>query len=153
MNIRKALLVLPVLALGLAASAPAQCPGGSGGTLTVSPDACVQPGDTITVDACGAASGSFSLGLLAVSTTAGSTPIGGIGPFPTAELCLAAPIAFFPLLPGTGGCSGFEFTVPAGVPLPGDVNLVLQGVFLGFDFSSLPPSFSLTTTNTDSLCL
>ncbi len=153
MNIRKALLVLPVLGLALAASAPAQCPGGSGGTLTVTPDACVLAGDTITVDACGATGGIFTLGLLAVSTTAGSTPIGGIGPFPAAELCLAAPIAFFPLLPGTGGCSGFEFTVPAGVPLPGDVNLVLQGVFVGFDLSNFPPSFSIVTTNTDTLCL
>jgi hypothetical protein len=153
MNIRKALLVLPVLALGLAASAPAQCPGGSGGTLTVTPDACVQPGDTITVDACGATGGIFSFGLLAVSTTAGSTPIGGMGLFPSAELCLGGPIAFFPLMPGTGGCSGFEFTVPVGVPLPGDVNLVLQGVFLGFDLTNFPPSISIVTTNTDSLCL
>lgn len=151
MNVQKAFLVLPAVALVLAASAPAQCTGGTG-TLTATPDGPVAAGDTISIEACGSTG---SIAFLAVSETAGSTTFGGIGPIPSFTLCLAQPLIVLPLgFTGAGGCAGFELTLPAGVPLPGDLTLNLQGILFGFSFTPpAPPTFSIDTTNTDTLSL
>lgn len=151
MSVSRLLLALPVLALGLAASAPAQCAGGTG-TLTVTPDGPVSAGDTISVNSCGPTS---AIALLAVSESAGSTTFPGMGSFPSLTLCLAQPLILLPLgFTGSGNCAGVDFTVPAGAPLPGNLDLVLQGVFVDFSFTP-PMNFSLTfeTTNTDTLSL
>jgi hypothetical protein len=144
--------LLPALVLSLVGSAPAQSCAGATGTLTVTPDACVQPGDTISIDSCGA---SGAIALLAVSESAGSTTIGPFGPFPAVTLCVGEPFVILPLgFTGADGCAGFDLTIPPGATLPGDVNLVLQGVFIDFNFT--PPSglsFTVVTTNTDTLCL
>ncbi|HKB16643.1 MAG TPA: hypothetical protein VKF62_11290 [Planctomycetota bacterium] len=151
MLVSRLVLALPAFALALAASAPAQCSGGSG-TLTVTPDGPVAAGDTISVNACGPTG---AIALLAASETAGSTTFPGMGPFPSVTLCLDQPLVLLPLgFTGAGGCAGFDFAVPAGAPLPGNVSLTLQAVFI--DFSFTPPmnfSLSVETSNTDSLSL
>src|SRR5262249_54522548 len=143
-------LALPVLALALAAPAPAQSCAGATGTLTVTPDACVQPGDTISVSSCGA---SGAIALLAVSETAGTSTFGGIGPVPSVTLCVGQPFILVPIgFTGASGCANLSVTIPSGAPLPGNINLTLQGVFI--DFSFTPPmnfSISVVTTNTDTL--
>src|SRR5262245_53902307 len=124
MLVSRLVLALPAFALALAASAPAQCSGGSG-TLTVTPDGPVAAGDTISVNACGPTG---AIALLAASETAGSTTFPGMGPFPSVTLCLDQPLVLLPLgFTGASGCAGFDVTIPAGAPLPGDINLVLQG--------------------------
>jgi hypothetical protein len=151
MSVSRLLLALPALALALASQAPAQCSGGTG-TLTVTPNGPVSPGDTISIQSCGPTS---AIALLAVSETAGSTTFPGMGPFPSLTLCLAEPLILLPLgFTGTGNCAGVDFTVPAGAQLPGNLNLTLQGVFVDFSFTP-PMNFNITveTTNTDSLSL
>lgn len=151
MLVSRIALALPALALALAASAPAQCSGGSG-TLTVTPDGPVSAGDTISVNSCGPTS---AIALLAVSEAAGSTTFPGMGPFPSITLCLAEPLILLPLgFTGSGNCASVDFTVPAGAPLPGNLDLVLQGLFIDFSFTP-PMNFSVTveTTNTDTLSL
>lgn len=151
MSVSRLLLALPALALALASQAPAQCSGGTG-TLTVTPNGPVSPGDTISLNSCGPTS---AIALLAVSETAGSTTFPGMGPFPSITLCLAEPLIVLPLgFTGSSGCAGVDFTVPAGATLPGNVNLVLQGLFIDFSFTP-PMNFAITveTTNTDSLSL
>ena len=151
MSVSRLLLALPALALALASQSPAQCSGGTG-TLTVTPDGPVSAGDTISVQSCGPTS---AIALLAVSEAAGSTTFPGMGPVPSITLCLAEPLILLPLgFTGTGNCAGVDFTVPAGAPLPGNLNLTLQGVFVDFSFTP-PMNFAITveTTNTDSLSL
>jgi len=149
------LLLVPfVLAvLGPAAAAQA-CPGATG-TLTVTPGT-VTAGSPVSVEVCGLANG---FAILAIAENSGSTMIGGVGPIPSAELCLEAPFIPFPIgAAGMDGCADRSFNVPMNVPLPGNLTLHLQGVLFGFTLN-LPPnpnpgiSFSLVTTNTATLTL
>jgi hypothetical protein len=147
------LLSVAALVVALGSSAPAQgCMGGPG-TLTVTPGT-VLPGDTLTIEVAGLPN---AFALVAIAENPGSTPIGGFGPIPSAELCLESPFLPFPLgFTGMDGSVDRSFTIPANAPLPGNLTLHLQGVGFGFSFTPPPMpgfSFSLDTTNTATLNL
>jgi hypothetical protein len=113
--------------------------------LVITPDAPVQPGNTITISVTGAPG---ALVLLDVSHAFGSTPV----PFLPAPLCLELPIAplFFGFIP-SGGTLTRTHTVSMNAMLPGDVTLFFQAVTLDPATPGTLPEFD--TSNTDSLML
>ncbi|HET6203531.1 MAG TPA: hypothetical protein VFI25_12095 [Planctomycetota bacterium] len=120
---------------------PPPCTPGPLG-LTITPDAPVQPNDTI-VRTVTAPAG--SLVLLAGGPNPGSTnlPFGG-----GLNLCLGTPffVHFFGIVPASGSIT-HSHTVPPGAPLPGTMTITFQAI--AFSFSS--GTLSVATSNTDTL--
>ncbi|MGH7150228.1 MAG: hypothetical protein ACREIU_06005, partial [Planctomycetota bacterium] len=109
--------------------------------LTITPNAPVQPGDTI-VRTVTAPAGSFVL--LVHGPNLGSTTL----PFLNANLCLGFPfgIHFFGMVPASGTLT-HQNTVPLTAPLPGNVTIQFQALALSMTGGSL----SVQTSNLDSL--
>src|SRR5262249_53170393 len=106
---------------------PPPCTPGPIG-LTITPDAPVQPGDTI-VQTVTAPAGSFVL--LAAGPNLGSTN----PPFMNVNLCLGFPFFLFPfgMVPASGTLT-HQHTVPSTAPLPGNMTINFQAI--AFSFSS-----------------
>ena len=133
-------MLRPLLTLGLAAalftvSANAQC----NANLAVTGSG--QAGTTLTFDLTGATPNSFALLMVGTSSATRTVTLGPLG----SVTILAPPAVPVPLgMTDAGGNASLSFDIPA---VPSCLVLYGQGLTVGFDFSSLPPSFSACNSN------